>query len=148
MLSDSRDHNEKALGESPNLPCAQVPNEEFTETGPSLSAKIKSQDLVDIKVERNINSMVISLTDAKKISKLVTKMKSKSSKDNDEIGNKILKLCSPIIDPYPAEAINHAIENKHFPDCLKIAKVIPVFKKGKTDDSSNYRRNIFIRPFK
>ena len=37
-------------------------------------------------------------------------------------------------DPYLAEAINHGIENKHFPDCLKIVKINPVFKKGKTDD--------------
>ena len=149
-----RDHNEKVLGENPNaktlfgtlksaqkrnenqptnLPSAQVLNEYFTEIGPSLSAKIKSQNLLD-KVKRNINSMVISPTDAKEINKLITKMKSKSSTGNDEISNKILKLCSPIIDPYLAEAINHAIENKHFPDCLKIAKVIPLFKKGKTDD--------------
>ena len=76
--------------------------------------------------------MVISPTDAKEIDKLLTKMKSKSSTGN-EISNKILKLCSPIIDPYLAEAINYAIENKHFPDCLKIAKVIPVFKKSKKE---------------
>ena len=164
-----RDHNEKVLGENPNaitffgtlkpaqkltenqpanLPSAQVPNKFFTEVGPSLSAlsaKIKSQNLLD-KVKRNINSMVISPTDAKEINKLITKMKSKSSTGDDEISNKYLKLCSPIIDPYLAEAINYAIENKHFPDCLKIAKVIPGFKKGKTDDPSNYRPISLLSP--
>ena len=78
-----RDDNEKVLGENPNakkffwvieiaqkrnqnqpanLESAQVLNEHFTEIGPSLSAKIKSQDLLDKKVERNINSMVINPT--------------------------------------------------------------------------------------
>ena len=66
-------------------------------------------------------------------------MKSKSSAGYDKISNKTLKLYSQIIDPYFAEAINYAIENEHFPDCLKIAKVIPVFKKRNTDDPSNYR---------
>ena len=161
-----RDHNEKVLGENPNaktlfgtlksaqkrnenqpanLPSAQVLNEYFTGIGPSLSAKIKSPNLLD-KVERNINSMVISPTNADEISKLITKMKSKNSTGNDEISNKILKLCSPIIDPYLAEAINYAIENRHFPDCLKIAKVIPVFKKGQTDDPSNYRPISLLSP--
>ena len=128
-----------------NLPSAQVLNKFFTERGPLLSAKIKSQNLLD-KVKRNINSMVISPTDAEEIKKLLTKMKSKSSTGNDEISNKILKLCSPINDPYLAEAINYAIESEHFPDCLKIAKVIPVFKKGKTDDPSNYRPISLLSP--
>ena len=86
-----------------NLPNAQD-LEYFTGIGPSFSAKDKSQNLLD-KVERNINSMVISPCDAKEISKLISKMKSKSS-----TGNEILNLCSPIIDPYLAETINHAIE--------------------------------------
>ena len=90
-----RDHNEKVLCGNPNaktffgtlksaqkrnenqpgnLPSAQVPNIFYTETGPSLFARIKSQNLLD-KVKRNINSMVISPTDAKEINMLITKMK-------------------------------------------------------------------------
>ena len=105
-----RDYNKKVLCENPNaetlfgtlksaqkrsenqpanLPSAQVLNEYFIEIGPSLSAKIKSQNLLD-KVERNINSVVISPTDAREMSKLITKMKSKSS-TGSEISNKILK---------------------------------------------------------
>ena len=154
-----RDHNEKDSSENPNaitlfgilksahkrnetqpanLPNAHVLNETFTEIGPSLSAKIKSQHLSD-EEERNINSLVISLTDGKEISKILTKMKSKSSTGNDEISNKLLKLCSPIIDPYLADAINHPVGNKHFADCLKITKDNSVFKKGTTDDASKYR---------
>ena len=106
---------------------------------------IKSQNLLD-QEKRNINSTVISLNDAKGISKLITKKKSKSSAGNDEISNKILKLCSPIIDPCLAEGINQAIENKHFPDCLKIAKVNSVFKKGTTDDTSKYRPISLLGP--
>ena len=93
-----RDHNEKVLGENhdaktlfgtlksaqkrnenqlANLSSAQVLNKLFTEIGPSLSAKIKSQNFLD-KMKRNINSMDISPTDAKETNKVKTKMKSKS----------------------------------------------------------------------
>ena len=114
--------------------------------GPSLSAKIKSQNLLD-KVERNINSMVIIPTNAKEIRKVTTTMKGKSSTGYYEISNKILKTCAPIIDPYLGEeAINYAIENILFPDCLKIAKFVPVFRKGKTDDPSNYRPSSILCP--
>ena len=82
--------------------------------------------------------MVISPTDAKEIIKLKTKMESESKTGMDDMSNKILELCSPIVDSYLAESINHTIGNKHFADCLEAAKVIPVFKKGKTDDPLNY----------
>ena len=35
--------------------------------------------------------------------------------------------------------INESIEKGVFPDCLKTATVIPLFKKGNTDDLNNYR---------
>ena len=35
--------------------------------------------------------------------------------------------------------INFCIDNKTFPDCLKIASVLPVYKKGDVNDKNNYR---------
>ena len=129
-----------------NLRSAQSPCEYFVEIGPSLFAKIKSQDFLVNKVERNINSMVIRPTDAKEIIILKTKMESESKTGKDDMSNRMLKLCCAITDPFLAESINHAIENKHFPDCLKAAKVILVFKKGETDDPLNYRPIKLLSP--
>ena len=35
--------------------------------------------------------------------------------------------------------MNNCIKNKKFPDILKYADIVPVFKKGDTTDKSNYR---------
>jgi hypothetical protein len=39
----------------------------------------------------------------------------------------------------PITKFNECIESCIFPDCLKIALIIPVFKKGNTTDLGNYR---------
>ena len=39
----------------------------------------------------------------------------------------------------PKETVNASLESGIFPDQLKIAKVIPVHKKGNTRDINNYR---------
>ena len=54
----------------------------------------------------------------------------------DGISNEILKCCSQAIEP---AAFNECIEKRTFPKCLKIAKVIPIFKKGDKRNPENYR---------
>ena len=56
-------------------------------------------------------------------------MKNKKSYGLDGISNEILKCCSPFIEPALATAFNKCIEERTFPKRLKIAKVIPIFKK-------------------
>ena len=57
----------------------------------------------------------------------------------DGISNGILKCCSPVIEPAIAAAFHKRIEERTFPKCLKIAKVIPRFKKGDKRKSGYYR---------
>jgi len=42
-----------------------------------------------------------------------------------------------------ADIFNHCIQNGVFPDKLKLAKVIPVFKSGAKDIAPNYKRISF-----
>ena len=55
-----------------------------------------------------------------------------------DIPTKILKECEFTFDIITA-CINKAIESGNFPDRLKMANVIPVFKKEDPLDKSNYR---------
>ena len=57
-------------------------------------------------------------------------MKIKKSIGLDGLSNEIRKLFSPIIEPYLVDAIHKAIETQCFPESLKMAKVIALFKKG------------------
>ena len=70
---------------------------------------------------------------------IIDKLDSTKSTGLDEIGPNLLKegvdyLSSPI-----ASIINNCIDKCIFPDKLKEAFVIPIFKSGNRDDPNNYR---------
>ena len=57
----------------------------------------------------------------------------------DNIGSKIIKL-DPMSFCYPLKKIfNKLIETGRYPDGMKLAKVVPIFKKGPIYISDNYR---------
>lgn len=63
----------------------------------------------------------------------------KKSSGYDEITNDVLKhICNYIVDPL-THILNLSFSEGVFPDELKIAKVIPIYKSGSVDDLSNYR---------
>ena len=66
-------------------------------------------------------------------------MKNKQIAGHGDISNFILKgVLSSIADPL-AHILNVSILSGVFPEQMKIAKVIPLFKKGDKLDPSNYQ---------
>ena len=63
----------------------------------------------------------------------------KSSIGHHGISNKTLKLCLPIKSFYIADLINLSVSEWTFPDRLKVAKVISLYKSGAKSDRRNYR---------
>lgn len=57
----------------------------------------------------------------------------------DAISNKLLKKCSYSMTYFISDCINQSFSQGVFPDCLKTAKVSPIFKGGSRDDVANYR---------
>jgi len=57
----------------------------------------------------------------------------------DKIHNKFLKCVSDIIAPFLAESFNNHVNVGKFPDELKIAKIVPVYKNGSRTLTTNYR---------
>ena len=64
----------------------------------------------------------------------------------DHISNRILKKTSYIIAPYLCLLFNNCIRQGVFPDAYKIAKVIPLFKKGGDKESKDSYRPISLLP--
>lgn len=62
-----------------------------------------------------------------------------SSPGHDEISIKIIKDCCDIIAPFLVCIINKSFQEGSFPDHLKIARIVPVYKKGDNSLPQNYR---------
>ena len=82
--------------------------------------------------------MFVHPTKEKEDYEILHGMKNKSS-GHDGISNEILKCWSPILEPFLVRIFNQCITNYIFPECFKIVKVIPLYKKGDKTDPHNYR---------
>ena len=66
-------------------------------------------------------------------------LKNKGSKGHDGINNKIIKLSVTVISVRICSLFNQCVESGYFPQGLKVAKVIPLFKGGLKESLENYR---------
>lgn len=72
------------------------------------------------------------------INLLLKKLKNNLSSGVDDIPNMLIKNCDFLLKPF-CHLINISFSNGVFPSVLKLAKTIPVFKKGVKSDMANYR---------
>lgn len=75
----------------------------------------------------------------KEVSDIITNLKPKSSYGYDGVSSKLIISLKHILLPSLVHLINQCLEQSVFPDALKIAKVIPVYKKDNSKLLSNYR---------
>ena len=71
--------------------------------------------------------------------KLVAKMKPKKSCGLDDVSNMLLKNLISVIKQPLCELINNSLMTGEFPDLMKIAKVMPLYKNGDKLLPDNYR---------
>ena len=119
-----------------NVPHLEKINQFSTAIGPKLASSIPPPQH-KYEVDKIEKSMVLNYTNAFEVPKTVASFKNKKSSGHDGISTKILESCSPIIKN--CFSFNNCIEKQSFPECLKIAKVLPFFKKGDESLPCNYR---------
>jgi hypothetical protein len=73
------------------------------------------------------------------IAKIIKSLQTKDSSGYDEISNRIIKLSAPFIISPLTRICSVILDTGVFPDRLKFAIVKPCFKKGNTQEISNYR---------
>ena len=73
------------------------------------------------------------------ISEIISLLKIGKSLGQNSIPIKILKALSPLISSLLSQIINESFQSGIFPDKVKLAKVIPLFKNGCPLVASNYR---------
>ena len=89
--------------------------------------------------KRVLTSFTFSLVDHNVTSKCVSSLASKSSSGHDGISLKLLKFLSPALGKPLTLIINQSLVTGIFPTKLKIARVLPSFKKDDVTIMDNYR---------
>ena len=83
--------------------------------------------------------MVLTITDEKKVHNLIKKLKNKKSTGLYGIRKKILKCCSSVKEKFSIKSLIICLEDYKVPQCMKVAKVIPLFRKRDRNNPENYR---------
>lgn len=78
-------------------------------------------------------------TTVKEIHEIIDNLKNKNSTDIYDVNARMLKSIKHVISPHLVNIFNMCMMKGTFPDCLKIAKVHPIHKKGSTLECTNYR---------
>lgn len=112
----------------------------FTNIGPELANKIKSKtNFKSFMKRRHTCELKFKNIGKSDVIKIIDKLKPKSSCGYDGISSKLLKQIKNEIAEPLALIINQSLNTGIFPDQLKLAKVIPLYKKDAETIFTNYR---------
>ena len=117
-------------------------NNFFSEIGGNLASNFDNQDNNEHKKYLDPpapQSILLHSINAKEIKDTIKGLKNSNSSGHDHFTSKFVKLSAPILIPALEKIFNLALKTGVYPDNLKIAKVIPIFKKGDPASVNNYR---------
>ena len=114
----------------------------FTNIGPNLAGKITTPQNKSyknyLKNKQNLNFKLKNI-DKKVVSEIIDNIQPKTSSGNDKMSMKLVKDIKDILLEPLTIIANQILTTGIFPDELKIAKVIPLFKANDNTLFSNYR---------
>ena len=87
---------------------------------------------------RQLNSMRIKLTTPLEIDKIIKELPNKSSYGHNKVSNKMLKGLRPAIMFPLCHIFNQSLIYGHFPEKMKWAEVLPLYKGKSMDEMVNY----------
>ena len=120
---------------------AEILNTHFCNIGEKVSQKIQSSKntFSDYLKQPVDQTFYLTPVDELEVSNIIQDMKTKKSPGDDDIRPAIIKLsCSLLVKPI-TYIYNVSFSSGVMPDIWKIAKVIPIFKKGDKTIPDNYR---------
>ena len=117
-------------------------NEHFCTIGSKLKSKLPPRDEDAFKKylpQTILNSFCLSEVLYEDVWKEINTLNPKKAAGYDEIGSKIVKKCPEVFAYNLTKIFNKSIQNGVYPDDMKIARVIPLYKQGHKYDPNNYR---------
>ena len=118
---------------------ANIMNDYYGKMGKEMSDKITAtrNNIIQLPPS-NLNSIFLNPTNENEIKKIIANLKPKNG-GVDKINAKTLKSISDHIADTLAHIMNKCIEKSIWPDALKAAEVVPIYKSGKKLIVNNYR---------
>ena len=87
----------------------------------------------------NFNSIFLFPSTNTEVCSTIDRLKTKKAQRYTGVKTKFIKYCKLILSPIISNLFNLCIETGVFLNCLKIAEVIPIYKKGDQNMPTNYR---------
>ena len=123
-----------------HLEIAEELNLHFSTIGERLASEIPSSDIEpETSLPPTETSFSLTPPSLNAVYKLLSKLNERKSAGLDNIPNKLLRMAASIVSPSLTAIFAKSIETGIFPDEWKLARVSPIFKKGKRDDPNNYQ---------
>ena len=130
----------QTLSNTPTQLDCNIVNNFFANLGPSTVANLPPPKFHYNKYVRyNEHSFFVTDVSMQDLQNVVNSLPSKNSAGFDGLSVKFLKIVFPFIAKSLLILINKSFTSGSFPNLLKIARVVPIFKGGSPDDLINYR---------
>ena len=81
----------------------------------------------------------LSIASEEEVFKIIQNINISKAAGIDNLSGKILKNGAEILANPLSEIFNLSVTSRAYPNAYKVAKLKPIFKKGKNTDPSNYR---------
>lgn len=122
--------------EIPSWECQTLP----LNSEDSLKAKFKSHPSIKVIKSHKVstNKFDFAKVDERDVLKTILSLNSSKSVSGN-IPTRVLKIVAYTCVPFLTSCFNECINSCTFPDKLKLADIIPSFKKGSLRDKANYR---------
>ena len=116
---------------------AEIFNLHFASVGEKLASDIPPSPDINVELAETRFSMKSPSVNA--VYKKLIALNQRKSAGLDKIPYKLLQIAAEIVAPSLTQIFDKIISSSIFPTVWKVARVTPIFKKGKKDEVDNYR---------
>ena len=118
---------------------AETFNNYFANTGKTMGSSIAPIRPEIVKTKWSKNSFFLESSTSAEVEAIINKLSHKKSKRHNDIETKFIKYSKTVISTPLSDLFNLCVSVGVFPQYLKISEVIPIFKKGNKNKTTNCR---------
>lgn len=139
VLTEKLFHNGQYIVDTKNI--SNIFNNYFSNVGENLASQIENVNVDHMHFMKNKANKTLYLSPVSEndIIDVVNKFKNKRSKDSENLNMVLIKKLIHLLVVPLAHIFNQSLNEGIFPDKMKLAKVIPIFKSGSIENVEDYR---------